>query len=168
MSNRAARPAFLLALSLLLAGLLTVSGCGPRALVPAQGRVTLDGQPLPDVVVSFHLESGGGLPAQGTTDADGRFTLAGVDAPGARPGTYKVTVTRAERVAGAGPGRVVGTGEHKETFPGRGHVKRSPAAPATGPALPAVYGDTTRTPLRVEVAAGGSTALEIALSSQAK
>jgi hypothetical protein len=118
--------------------------------------------------VSFYLESGGGLPAQGTTDADGRFTLAGVDAPGTRPGAYKVTVTRVQPTVAVGPGRVVGEGAHKDVFPGPGHAKPLPAAPASGPAIPAVYGDTTRTPLRIEVTAGGSTALEIALSSQAK
>jgi hypothetical protein len=141
--------------------LVLTTGCG-RSFVPARGRVTLDGQPLAGAVVSFHLDSGQGLPAQGATDADGRFALAVVDAVGARPGTYKVVVTRPEATTAAGPGRIIGSGRHRETFPG-------PPRPRTPPVrdpLPVVYGDLSRTPLRAEIPAGGALNLEIALSSQ--
>lgn len=56
-----------------LACVVTI-GCGPRfVLHPVSGTVTLDGAPVPDVVVSFQPDSGPA--AMGMTDSAGRYNL---------------------------------------------------------------------------------------------
>ena len=74
----------------------SLSGCGKKADVPetaeTTGVVLVDGKPLEGAEVMFHPE-GGGNPAHGVTNAEGRFTLTTYDAEdGAIPGTHKVTV----------------------------------------------------------------------------
>jgi hypothetical protein len=73
----------------LLMGLF--AGCSN--LVAVQGEVTLDGKPLPNAKVMF-MPKGGGRPAEGTSDAGGKFRLT-TNQPldGAAPGEYVVTVT---------------------------------------------------------------------------
>ncbi len=55
-------------------------GSGPRP-VPVSGRVTLDGQPLADVAVYFHLR-GEKHVGVGKTKPDGTFTLENGALPG--------------------------------------------------------------------------------------
>jgi len=84
---------FALALSL-------VAGCGRGGAVPVSGRVTLNGQALGNVHVSFqpvavdkdHNPGGG---SYAITDADGRFTLRLVegDTPGAVVAKHRVEIT---------------------------------------------------------------------------
>jgi hypothetical protein len=82
--------------------ILTISGSfkgcsrGPRyELVPAKGVVTIDGQPVGDILVQFMPDiekDGQGPSSQGTTANDGSFTLrtfAGED--GAALGNHVVT-----------------------------------------------------------------------------
>ncbi len=77
--------AILLALAALFAG-----GCSN--LVPVQGEVKLDGQPLQAAQVMFVPKTG--RPATGKTDAQGRFRLTTNTAnDGVAPGDYIVTVT---------------------------------------------------------------------------
>ncbi|MBO0699216.1 MAG: hypothetical protein J2P46_12540 [Zavarzinella sp.] len=87
-------------LSFLAVALLPAAGCGPAGVVPVSGRVTLNGQPLANVHVSFQpiaagteINPGGGSYA--LTDADGRFALRLVegDAPGAVVGRHRVEIT---------------------------------------------------------------------------
>jgi len=63
---------------LALGWLTCCSGCGGRsdrpALAPVQGRVTLDGQPLPSAQVWFDPQAGGRT-STAVTDDDGRFEL---------------------------------------------------------------------------------------------
>jgi len=64
----------LLLLGVTVAGL---SGCGQSsgpALGQVTGTVTLDGQPLPDAMVSFYPDAGG-RSAHGVTDSSGKFLL---------------------------------------------------------------------------------------------
>jgi len=70
---------------------LALAGCG-SGLVPVEGTVLLDGQPLADAQVLF-LPKSGGRPAAGKTDAQGKFKLM-TDRPddGAQPGEYEVGV----------------------------------------------------------------------------
>lgn len=77
--------------SLLFAVLILCTGCS--GLVAVQGEVTLDGQPLPSAKVMF-MPAKGGRPAEGTTDATGKFRLT-TNSPqdGAAAGEYVVTVT---------------------------------------------------------------------------
>src|SRR5262245_15280043 len=87
-------------LAFLALALSLATGCGPGRTVPVSGRVTLNGQPLANVHVSFQpiavgpdRNPGGGSYA--VTDADGRFTLRLVegDAPGAVVGKHRVEIT---------------------------------------------------------------------------
>ena len=58
--------------ALLLAG---VTGCGASSdLAKVSGVVTYKGQPVEGAVVAFHCNTAS-VPATGTTDASGRFTL---------------------------------------------------------------------------------------------
>jgi len=76
------------------------AGCSGGRVVPVSGRVTLNGQPLANVHVSFQPISAGndhnpGGGSYAITDSDGRFTLRMVegDAPGAVVGKHRVEIT---------------------------------------------------------------------------
>ena len=72
---------------------LVAAGChrGPD-LVPVNGQVTLDGQPVEGAAVMLHPENGG-RPATGKSDAAGQFALTTLsEGDGALPGKHKVTV----------------------------------------------------------------------------
>jgi hypothetical protein len=82
----------------LLVAVVLGGGCGYRrpARVPVEGTVTFDGEPLEGASVMLFPEAGG-RPANAVTDAAGTFTLStygGKD--GAKPGRYKVVVTKTE------------------------------------------------------------------------
>lgn len=70
-------------------------GCGGRELpelAPVEGTVTLDGKPVPNVMVQF-LPENGGRPSTGTTDDQGHYELTYVAGEeGARLGRNKVEV----------------------------------------------------------------------------
>jgi len=77
--------------------LLAAAGCGGSGLPLASvsGRVTLDGQPLPDAVIEFQ-PAGGGAPSYGLTDSEGRYDLQfSRHQPGALPGEHKVRIRTA-------------------------------------------------------------------------
>ena len=87
-----------------------VAGCGSKNnppflkdLVPATGRVTLKGQPLPGATVMFipAASAAAGRDAMGITDASGAYVLStlvpGVrpdKSRGALPGDYTVVISR--------------------------------------------------------------------------
>ena len=78
--------------------LLACGGCGSsNGLVPVEGVVTLDGQPLADATVVLHPDTAAGAgPFTATTSDDGKFVLAPAGnsgAPGAVPGSYRLTIT---------------------------------------------------------------------------
>jgi hypothetical protein len=61
------------------------------------GVVTLDGKPVEGAAIVF-TPTGEGLPASGTTDAQGRYELMSLDKKGATEGTHQVTVTKVQTV----------------------------------------------------------------------
>ncbi len=66
-------------------------------LVPAEGTVTLDGQPVADAGVVFTPKKKElCLPAAGTTDASGRFALVTTNRPGAMLRKYRVVISKTE------------------------------------------------------------------------
>ncbi len=138
--NRAALAAFALG----------AAGCDrgptPAALVPAAGTATLDGKPLAGVSVGLVPEAGpgeaGGVGAE--TNAQGEFELRTPRGAGAPPGKYKAVVAAA-------------------LMPAVDPATGKPVPPA---AVPAVYADPARTPLRVDVSADGSTRLKLELKSK--
>ena len=73
--------------------LITI-GCGPGGpnLGTVTGKVTLDGQPVTNGLVTFTPVEGGRA-ASGKTDASGQYDLVGVGGKGAVLGQHRVTVT---------------------------------------------------------------------------
>ena len=72
-----------------------LTGCGGPAMpkvYPATGTVTWKGAALADATVSFVPAAG--LPSDGKTDAQGKFTIMTNGQPGARAGACKVTVNK--------------------------------------------------------------------------
>lgn len=122
--------------------LLLMAGCGGvdrPATHPVEGRITYKGLPVADATVSFAPASG--RPANGTTDADGNFSLT----------TYE-------------PGDGALEGEHQVIV-----MKYEPAQPNDPYAerkslLPSKYGDVKTTPLKQTVSAGGNTSITIELT----
>lgn len=79
---------------LLFTGILVVStGCGKRGpkLVDVSGTVTLDGQPLGNVIVTF-VPIEGGVSSSSVTDEAGRFRLSCSLGRGALVGRHRVYV----------------------------------------------------------------------------
>jgi hypothetical protein len=115
-----------------------VAGCGADDnLVPVEGRVLLQGQPLRGLSgsVTFVPDSSKGnassTGAVGEIDAEGRYRLSTRGKPGAAPGWYKVVVTAVP----------AGTGDREV-------VRR--------PALHSRYAAEKTTPLSVQVVADPS------------
>jgi ABC-type phosphate transport system substrate-binding protein len=79
---------------------LVLAGCGNQdsRFSRVEGTVTYNGQPLEGAVVSFQPVAQDGVPASGTTDANGRFSLTSVGAAGggtgAMPGEYVVAISK--------------------------------------------------------------------------
>ncbi len=104
---------------LVLAGLLWSAGCGSqgdysfiRDAVPATGRVTVEGKPLPGASVRFipTIQSTGGREASAMTDESGAYEMAtlapGVppdQAKGVIPGEYTVVLSRVAMPDGGPP-----------------------------------------------------------------
>ena len=66
--------------STLCLAVVSVMGCGGQTNVPVEGRVTLDGQPLPNATVTFsQLQATDPGPFTATTDAEGKFALGSAD-----------------------------------------------------------------------------------------
>lgn len=89
-----------LAVLALLGACFTVGGCGGPDLnfpdlVPVDGTITQDGQPLAKVRVSF-IPTGDtrGQGAMGSTDDQGHYSLATQHGEGAPVGQYKVVLSK--------------------------------------------------------------------------
>lgn len=79
-------------------GLVLLAGCGAGNTAPVTGTVTMDGVPLENATVVFLPQrdgtgQGGGRPAAGKTDGEGRYKLIyGRGTTGAVPGDYRVEI----------------------------------------------------------------------------
>jgi hypothetical protein len=74
---------------------VALAGCdsGPENIGKVSGKVTLDGQPLPDAIVQFTTKDKTSTSA-GTTDTNGNYTLYYVaDIQGAEIGEHTVSIT---------------------------------------------------------------------------
>ncbi len=84
---------------LAVCGLLAVVTLGCKAdnlpkTVPAEGIVTLDGNPVEGAIVVF-IATQGNYNATGHTDASGKFKMNAFDTKtGAVPGSYKVEISK--------------------------------------------------------------------------
>ncbi len=129
------QPRFLPLFSIAL-GIFTLAGCGPGgpSTVPVSGTVTYQGQPVDGARIMFVAT--GGPPANGVTDAQGRFSLTTVEpGDGAVVGSYKVSITKRQEIPDP----------------------RQPDSPykLTKDLLPARYSNLSQTDLTAEVKAGG-------------
>lgn len=76
--------------------LVLLGGCGRSDIGQVDGTVTLDGQPLPDVLVEFEPVNGG-RSSSGKTDAQGKYVLDYTSSEqGAMVGEHIVRITAAE------------------------------------------------------------------------
>ncbi len=77
----------------LLGALLTViCGCSEGDMGRVKGQVKLNGDPLPDATVTFQPAKG--RPSIAVTDKNGEYELMyKAGQPGAKVGSYKVTIT---------------------------------------------------------------------------
>jgi hypothetical protein len=146
-------PALLAIVPLATAG-CSSSDSGPRPeiyeTVAASGILTYKGLPLANYQVTFFQE--GKRPAQGMTDASGKFTLGtNATGDGAPPGKYKVTVAFAAQspldIAAA-------TAEQIMKSTPRPKVK-----------IPAKYVRREKSELVIEVPEQGSSDLKVELNS---
>jgi hypothetical protein len=90
-----------LSIPLCVAWLTFCDGCGSGdGLVPVEGVVTLDGQPMPGIQVMFdqpELSANENKGYTGRTDEEGRFVLAPAlaEGSGVPPGKYRVSLSTA-------------------------------------------------------------------------
>jgi len=105
-------------LVLTVAALLWIVGCGSKGdlgflsgAVPATGRVTVGGKPLPDATVTFiPVPQSGGRTATAVTDESGAYEMStmasGVspdESKGVLPGGYTVVISRVAMPDGSPP-----------------------------------------------------------------
>ena len=155
----------------LAAAMLMTCGCdrGPK-LVQVNGKITLDGKPLPFKGIYFHPDRSAGTEGNGAggfSDPEGKYYLvanvggATADKRGVQAGKYRVTV--AEPVVPISA---------KDFAPQKQQSESDVPAPAIGfssqPAkreIPAVYSSSELTPLSIEVPEKGGE-LNIELKSK--
>ena len=158
---------------LLLPLVALAAGCGALGKpVKVSGVVTLDGKPLPGATVTYTPVNDSGRPASGRTDTDGSFRLTTFRSDdGALPGEYKVIVLVEKEAEKGLVGRDPETFTLEEKLRTRkgmspaGQKAAAAAKKSNGPAVPAVYRDVKRTPLKEVVPADGK--VELALRSSA-
>lgn len=124
---------------------LTAGGCGGSSLVPVEGVVTLDGNPVADAsVVLGPLRATDPGPFSGSTDSQGKFSLGTADDPegGAVPGEYFVNITTVKPIPGA---------------------DESTPPPTQKEIIPMAFRDGTQ---RIVIPAGGTSAANFDISSR--
>lgn len=143
----------LISVVILAAGLAAAAGCGDSGpkLVPVEGRVTLEGKPVQEMLINFQpVGTNPGTGAHAMTDMDGRFTLSDMrGGDGAYAGEYKVSFYPA-------------LGRKKEGDPSTDVVTDGSKS-----GLPRLYLDADRSPLRVTIPEGGGTA-DVVLTGSGK
>jgi len=156
-------PRGLLLLTACILGL--ASGCSRGRQYPpthsVSGVVTVDGQPVADAIVSF-LSDNGQYPANGSTDASGRYELTSFTrGDGAMEGSFRVTIVKYEKeggdkAAGSAEKPAAEEAEAEETG-NEGYVPAGMVVSQhdTGPKnlLPKQYADQQETPLTAAVRA---------------
>ena len=87
-------------LLVLMIALMLLSGCGGPTIAPVRGRVTWNGKPVKDAMVTFSPrpksedDKEPGKPATGQSDADGNFVLSTYKPyDGAQVGMHQVTIS---------------------------------------------------------------------------
>ena len=148
--------------------LLLSFGCDKKrmkGLVPAQGVVTFNGEPVAGAMVMFTPVQIGteAVAAATTTDEKGAFKMTTVDpGDGVFPGDYNVTVVKDEMQGGMTLEQARLNSENPDEA-----RKRGPAEEATVVHhLPARYADLNTTDLKVTIPAGGQKDIVFALEGE--
>ena len=137
-----------------LAITLSAGGCGGSGPRPVQvkGRVTLDGQPLPGGTVTFFPEDVGGHQATAVTDSDGSFSLTTFSTgDGAIPGQYKILVKYQEASSEEEMQPNMAKPDIKAMMEKSAKLQREKAKRLPKYAVPAQYGNPSKTPLKQRV-----------------
>jgi hypothetical protein len=120
-------------------------GCGGDGTAAVSGQLNYKGKPVPNADVTFTPEAKDGKPANGRTDASGRFSLrTATKGEGASPGNYRV------HIIARGPDRPPRPGEASTGMPG----EMMPGEPL----IPQKYFSPDSSGLTFEVKRGGNTA----------
>lgn len=106
-----------------LAVVLMLSGCGGEGTRPVTGAVTMDGEPLANVMITFYPVEGGRTNSIAETNDQGDYALRYTSkAKGAKPGKYKVLISKT---------KMMPNGEEKELLPLRYNRKSELIAEVT-------------------------------------
>lgn len=132
------------------------TGCGSGGPAPVKtdmvkGVVTLDGNPVPDAIVTFvPIQDGVGASATGKTDEQGNYTLTAVGAGGGAqigagtlPGEYRVGVIKDEIANLAS----LDDANRQEGKPSKQEIKVTHV-------IPQRYNDPLKSELKAKVVAG--------------
>lgn len=120
-------------------------------LVNVSGTVTLDGEPLPDAVITFESTETGTF-SYAKTDSSGGYTLQfDTVKNGCTPGTKVVQISTTRKILGLNSDDEEGGGEAE----GGGEGESPDAAAAATEQVPACYNKESR--LNVEVTSGSGT-----------
>lgn len=138
------------ALGLLLPFVL-LAGCD-AGLSGVTGQVKLDGNPVPNAIVTF-IPVAGGSSASATTDPQGKYTLMSVLGDGLPPGKYKVSISSAPAAAQPAPEIDMNSPEYLKMASGAAN-ESALAKPQKDP-IPEKYNSATE--LTQEVTAGDQT-----------
>lgn len=139
----------------LMLAVCLLTGCRRAPpLVAAEGRVLLDGKPLPRcsiMLVPTFTGYGSDLFAVATSDDEGRFRLKCGVGEGACVGTYKVVISEAPAPADVG-----------QYTPDSEATQRKYYASLANRPIPDTFGNLAQTPVELEIQPG-TTEYEIAL-----
>ncbi|MFW6171784.1 MAG: carboxypeptidase-like regulatory domain-containing protein [Planctomycetota bacterium] len=141
---------------------LTCVGCGSGGpeVGKVSGKVTMDGEPLDNALVTF-TPVDGGRPSTGKTDENGNYTLAYADRMGALVGKHQVRVTTLTEVEGEDMSEIGSDSEAYMKQATGGSASDYDNATVSEP-IPAKY--NTETELTRDVESGKNT-IDIELSS---
>lgn len=73
-----------------IAALISLAGCGRSEFARLSGKITLDGQPLPDANITFFNDSDGPN-GYGQVDSDGSYVAKTGGQTGLKPGKYRIS-----------------------------------------------------------------------------
>jgi hypothetical protein len=138
---------------------LVLAGCGnagvgpkPKPVFKISGKITLNGAPVANAMVSFSPKAENQPAATGRTGTDGKYTLTTYDpGDGAAAGDYVVLVTKSTVSSTAGPPA------HDPSHPVSGeamHAARGAQAAEAETALPEKYSRADQSDLKATVKAG--------------
>ena len=156
-----------LSLVVLVACSVAVSGCQKKrvkGLVPAQGVVTFNGEPVADATILFSPKQIGGEAgsAQAITDSKGGFKMTTLDpGDGVYPGEYSVSIIKDKIEGGLSPE------EAKDRYDNPDKYRGQPVPEQTVVhELPVKYADINESGLTITVPAGGQKDIEFALEGE--